>query len=82
MSVYAISSNGKEFWKMIQGPQKYLDHHQKQWMTKTCTIAPAKSGDNKSSGVLLLCWHTHIQMHGATKRTTQASDHIGVRNKQ
>ena len=38
MSVYALSANGKESWKMIQDPRKNRDGHQKQWLTRTCHV--------------------------------------------
>jgi len=54
MSVYAISPNGKESWKMIQDPRKNRDRHQKGRVTRTCHDYPSKTMDDQDFSCSLL----------------------------
>jgi len=70
MSVYALSANDKESWKIILDPQRNPDRRHKQWMTRTCHVqlSTAKFGDDTFSG---LCYRADTHPHTSTHTRTE-----------
>ena len=80
MSVYTLSANGKESWKMIHDPRKNPDRHQNLIDWSLGHVPSPQNMSSKSICNLTRRYfvHTHTSTHAQTDEHTDTHKHLST----